>query len=362
MSLRIVAAHKAFRARGGTRVAALDGVDLDVRDGELLVIVGPSGSGKSTLLRAVAGLESLDAGRVLIGGRDVTGVPAGRRDVAMVFQDAALFPHLDVAANIGIGERARGTRRREVAARVREVAGTLDVEHLLRRMPAELSGGERQRVALARAMIRSPRVCLLDEPLAFVDAELRLRMRGEIRAVQRSLGVPMVHVTHDQVEAMAMGDRVAVLAAGRVLQCDTPAEVHARPATTAVARIFGPLPMNLLPADGGIVVGVRPERVRVCRLDAVGERGGPGGAGGSRGLDGCGGPGGSGGAVGRDGVVLAVEPAGEECLVRVLPDGASADLLARLPWAGAPHAGERVAVTWRAQDEHHFDAASGGRL
>ncbi len=327
MTLRIEAAHKVFRARGGARVVALDGVDLEAKDDELLVIVGPSGSGKSTLLRAVAGLEALDAGRVVIDDRDVTDVPAGRRDVAMVFQEAALFPHLGVAANIGIGERARGSPRRDVEASVRDVARTLDIEHLLARMPAELSGGERQRVALARVMIRSPRVCLLDEPLAAVDAELRLRMRDEIRAVRRSLGVPMVHVTHDQIEAMAMGDRVAVMAAGRVLQCDTPAELYARPATTAVARGFGPLPMNLLPAADGVVVGVRPERVRVCRAS-----------------DG-----------GRVGSVVAVEPAGEECLVRV------GDLLARLPWASAPHVGEQVTVSWRPEDEHHFDAATGER-
>jgi len=334
MSVRIEAARKTFRAGRNTHVVALDGVDLEARE-ELLVVVGPSGSGKSTLLRAVAGLEALDAGRVLIEGRDVTEVPAGRRDVAMVFQEAALFPHLGVAANIGIGERARRSPRRTVDARVREVAGVLGLEHLLGRMPGELSGGERQRVALARAMIRSPKVCLLDEPLASVDAELRLRMRGEIRAVQRSLGVPMVHVTHDQVEAMAMGDRVAVMDAGRVLQCDTPAEVYARPATTAVARIFGPLPMNLLPASGGLVVGVRPERVRVRRL---GESTGEGG---------------------RRGKVVAVEPAGEECLVRVLADGADGDLLARLSWADAPRVGEPVILAWRPGDEHRFDAATG---
>ncbi len=264
MSLRVEGAAKAFRVRRGARVVALDGVDLEVADGELLVLVGPSGSGKSTLLRAVAGLEALDAGRVVVDGQDLTGVRAGARGVAMVFQEAALFPHLGVAANIGIGERARGADRRSVDVRVREVAQVLDVAHLLDRMPAELSGGERQRVALARVLVRRPRVCLLDEPLASVDAELRLRMRGEIRTVQRSLGVPMVHVTHDQVEAMAMADRVAVMDAGRVLQCDTPAQVWARPATTAVARVFGPLPMNLLPPADGVVVGVRPERVRLA--------------------------------------------------------------------------------------------------
>lgn len=326
MSLRIEAAHKSFRARRGAQVVALDGIDLEAKSDELLVIVGPSGSGKSTLLRAVAGLEMLDTGRVLIDDRDVTHVPAGRRDVAMVFQEAALFPHLGVAANIGIGERARGSRRRDVEAHVRDVARALDVEHLLDRMPAELSGGERQRVALARVMIRSPKICLLDEPLASVDTELRLRMRGEIRSVQRSLGVPMVHVTHDQAEAMAMGDRVAVLAAGRVLQCDTPAEVYARPATTGVARIFGPLPMNLLPAAGGVVVGVRPERVRLCAGNGD-----------------------------RAETVVAVEPAGDECLVHV------GDLLARLPWADAPQVGDRVTVAWRPEDEHHFDAETGER-
>ena len=327
MSLRVEAAHKAFRARGAS-VVALDGVEIEAKDGELLVVVGRSGSGKSTLLRAIAGLEALDSGRVFIGSRDVTTVPAGGRDVAMVFQEAALFPHLSVAANIGIGERARGARRRDVEARVREVARTLDVDHLLRRMPGELSGGERQRVALARVMIRVPAVCLLDEPLSSVDAEARMRMRGEIRAVQRSLGVPMVHVTHDQVEAMAMGDRVAVMDGGRVLQCDTPAGLYARPATTAVARIVGPLPMNLLSGDG-VVVGVRPERVR------VGE--------------------------GRPGVVEAVEQAGEECLVRLRLESGE-DFLARTPWVEAPCVGDRVRVGWRGEDEHRFDAGTGVRL
>ncbi len=326
MSVVVEGARKVYRARRGTRVVALDGVDLTAKPGELLVVVGPSGSGKSTLLRVIAGLEPLDAGRVVIDDRDVTGVPAGRRDVALVFQEAALFPHLGVAAHIGLGERARGTRRGEVESRVRDVARLLDIEPLLGRMPGELSGGERQRVALARAMIRSPRVCLLDEPLASVDTELRLRMRAEIRAVQRSLGVPMVHVTHDQAEAMAMADRVAVMAEGRVLQCDTPASVYARPATTAVARVFGPLPMNLLPAADGVVTGVRPERVRVHRS-----------------------------GTGRPGTVVAVAPAGEECLVTV--DG----LLARLPSADAPRVGEHVVVTWHPEDEHHFDAATGAR-
>jgi ABC-type sugar transport system ATPase subunit len=326
MSLLVEAASKTYRARGGPPVTALDGVDLEVADGELLVVVGPSGSGKSTLLRAIAGLERLDSGRVLVGGRDVTGMPSARRDVAMVFQEAALFPHLSVAGNIGIGERARGGRRRAVLARVREVAATLGIDHLLHRAPGELSGGERQRVALARVLIRVPAACLLDEPLASVDAEQRMRARAEIRAVHRALGVPMVHVTHDQSEALAMGDRVAVMHTGRVLQCDTPAALHARPATTEVARALGPLPMNLLPAAGGVVVGVRPERVRL-RGD------------------------------GTD-VVTAVEPAGEECLVRV---AAAGELLVRVPAAEAPAVGARVRAEWRPGDEHHFDAETGRR-
>ena len=334
MSLRVEAAHKAFRSSKGELVPALAGVDLEARDGELLVVVGASGSGKSTLLRAVAGLEPLDSGRVLLDGRDVSHVPAGRRGVAMVFQEAALFPHLDVASNVGIGERARGSGRRQVDGRVREVARTLDVEHLLDRMPGELSGGERQRVALARAMIRSPRVCLLDEPLASVDAELRLRMRGEIRAVQRTLGVPMVHVTHDQVEAMALGDRIAVMDRGRILQCDSPAEVYTRPATALVARTVGTLPMNILPPVEGVVVGVRPERIRLAPADGGG---------------------------GFTASVLAVEPAGEECLVRVVLERDPAELLVRTPWVHAPRLGDRVCLRWRVEDEHRFDEATGER-
>jgi ABC-type sugar transport system ATPase subunit len=339
MSLRVEGARKTFRSRRGGEVMALDGVEIEARGGELLVIVGPSGSGKSTLLRAVAGLETLDSGRVHIDGDDVTQVPAGRRGVAMVFQEAALFPHMGVAANIGIGERARGASRTAVESTVREVARLLHIDHLLDRMPAELSGGERQRVALARVMVRAPRVCLLDEPLAAVDAELRLRMRAEIRAVQRSLAVPMVHVTHDQVEAMAMGDRVAVMDQGQVLQCDTPAEVYARPATTAVARSLGPLPMNLLPLQGEVLLGVRPERVRV-RPAAQGRPAA---------------------LRSRGGAVASVEPAGEDCVVRVLVDDLSAELLARMPWADAPRIGDRVCLTWQSDDEHHFDARTGRR-
>lgn len=333
MSLRIEAAHKAFRPRGRDHVVALDGVDLSVGKGELLVIVGPSGSGKSTLLRAVAGLEELDSGRVLIGGDDVTSLPPGRRHVALVFQEAALFPHLRVRDNVGIGERARGGARPTVAAAVSEVAESLDVTHLLDRLPSELSGGERQRVALARAMIRSPRVLLLDEPLAAVDAEQRVRMRGVIQDVQRRLGVPMLHVTHDQGEAMALGDRVAMVDRGRVLQCDTPDELYSRPASTAVARGFGPLPMNLLAPHGGVVVGIRPERVRLSRNGA-----------------------------GPECAVRRVEPAGEELLVHLSSPSVGAPVVARVSRGEEPRPGDRVRLEWRPEDEHRFDAATGERV
>lgn len=341
MSLRVEGAHKTYRPRRGAEVLALDGVDVQVDANELLVVVGASGSGKSSLLRVIAGLEQLDAGRVVIDGEDVTPLAPGRRGVSLVFQEAALFPHLDVDANIGIGERARGTDRATVRARVREVAATLDVVHLLERMPSELSGGERQRVALARAIIRSPRVCLLDEPLASVDSELRLRMRGVIRDVQRMLGVPMVHVTHDQVEALALGDRVAVMDQGRVLQCDVPDVVYGRPATTVVARGVGPLPMNLLPEVGGVVVGVRPERVRLAPV-------GPSAPGGSI-------------APGPIGTVRTVEPVGEECLVAVEMANGGPQVLARLPWPTAPRVGDEVRADWPVGDEHHFDASTGLR-
>lgn len=340
MSLRVEAAHRVFRQRGRDDVVALDGVDLEVADGELLVLVGRSGSGKTTLLRAVAGLETLDSGRILLGEDDVTAVPPSARGVAMVFQEAALFPHLSVRDNIGIGERARGAARASVAARTDEVADTLDVRHLLDRMPSALSGGERQRVALARAMMRSPRVLLLDEPLAAVDAEQRVRMRSVIRDVQRRLGVPMVHVTHDQGEAMALGDRVAMVDRGRVLQCDLPDVLYSRPADVSVARGFGPLAMNLAAPRAGVVVGVRPERVR---LERVGLDSGDGGA-------------------GLECDVLASEPAGEEAIVHLtcVQDGRA--VVARVPAAQAPRSGERVRATWRPDDEHRFDAGTGKRL
>jgi multiple sugar transport system ATP-binding protein len=253
--------------RNGTAVVALDDVELEGRPGELLVVVGPSGSGKSTLLRCVAGLEKPDSGSVFIASREVTRLRPGDRDVAMVFQEYALYPHVSVGGNISFGLRARKIPASEIARRVASTAGLLGLGELLHRKPPELSGGERQRVALARAIVRDPQAFLLDEPLSNLDAELRARTRADIRSLQRELGKTMIYVTHDQVEAMTMGDRVAVLRSGRLEQVGTPIEVYDRPANTFVGSFFGSPPMNMFPAEispdheRAATLGVRPEDV-----------------------------------------------------------------------------------------------------
>lgn len=252
-------------------VAALDGVTLDVAEGELLAVVGPSGSGKSTLLRVVAGLAAADAGRVVLGGEDVTSVEPSRRGVALVFQSYALFPHLDVAQNIAFGLRARGVGEAERRERVAEVAELLEVDGLLARRPSQLSGGERQRVALARGLVGRPRVVLLDEPLSGLDAQLRDRARARLRRLQRERGVTMVVVTHDQAEALTLGDRVAVLDAGRVRQHAAPDEVYERPADTVVARFVGRPPMTLLEPGEAATLGLerRPGALAGVRAEDV---------------------------------------------------------------------------------------------
>jgi ABC-type sugar transport system ATPase subunit len=238
-------------------VRALAGLSLEVKAGELLAVLGPSGSGKSTALRVVAGLEEADAGRVRIAGEDVTTVPAGARGVAMVFQSFALFPHLSVAGNVGFGLAARNTPAPERDRRVREAAEVLDLADLLDRRPSELSGGERQRVALARALAGRPRVLLMDEPLSNLDAPLRERARTEIRRLHRETGVTVVYVTHDQSEALSLGERVAVLEAGALRQVADPDTVYERPADAFVAGFVGSPPMNVLPvaAAGGLLRG-----------------------------------------------------------------------------------------------------------
>jgi multiple sugar transport system ATP-binding protein len=315
-------------------VVALDGAELEARRDELLVVVGPSGCGKSTLLRCIAGLEAVDEGTIRIGGRDVTDVRPAARNVSMVFQSYALFPHLTVADNIGFGLVVREVPKREVRARVAEAAAIVGVETLLDRRPYQLSGGERQRVALGRAIVRRPDAYLLDEPLSNLDAGTRVQMRTELRRLHRQVGATMVHVTHDQVEAMTLGDRIAVMDGGRVRQVGAPDEVYRDPRDRFVAGFLGSPAMNFLDAPAarrhvavpeGATLGVRPEHVRL----------------------------------GNEGVparVDVVELAGSEAFVHL--DGG---LVARLPADARPAEGAEVRVRIEQHDALLFDDATGER-
>ncbi|MGH3518298.1 MAG: ABC transporter ATP-binding protein [Haloechinothrix sp.] len=248
----------ATRHYPGTERPAVGALDLEISDGEFLVLVGPSGCGKSTSLRMLAGLEDVDGGAIRIGGRDVTHLPPKDRDIAMVFQNYALYPHMTVAQNMGFALKIAGVGRDERARRVRDAAKLLDLEAYLDRKPKALSGGQRQRVAMGRAIVREPQVFLMDEPLSNLDAKLRVSTRTQIAALQRRLGVTTVYVTHDQVEAMTMGDRVAVLKDGVLQQCDTPRALYDRPASVFVAGFIGSPAMNLHTAriaDGGAEIG-----------------------------------------------------------------------------------------------------------
>jgi len=243
---------------------AVDSVDLDVADGELLVLVGPSGCGKSTLLRMIAGLEEVTEGTVEIGGRDVTGAQPKDRDIAMVFQSYALYPHMSVAKNIGYPLKLARIARDEIDRRVAEVAEVLQLGEVLGRRPSQLSGGQRQRVAMGRAIIRHPRAFLMDEPLSNLDAKLRVEMRAEIARLQRELAVTTVYVTHDQTEAMTMGTRVAVLRDGRLQQVDTPQRLYDEPVNQFVATFIGSPAMNLLAgtvSDGGRTLRIGGQRL-----------------------------------------------------------------------------------------------------
>jgi multiple sugar transport system ATP-binding protein len=224
-------------------------LDLEVRDGEFMVFVGPSGCGKTTTLKMLAGLEMPSYGRIWLDDKDITLLPPGQRDVAMVFQSYALYPHMTVEKNLAFGPSVRGEPKAEIAERVKRVAALVGLESLLRRRPNELSGGQRQRVALGRAMIRQPRIFLLDEPLSNLDAGLRARMRIEIAELQRRVGVTTVYVTHDQVEAMTMGHRIAVFNQGRILQVDKPSQLYRAPANKFVGTFIGSPKMNILPAQ-----------------------------------------------------------------------------------------------------------------
>ena len=274
----IVKRHGAF--------TALHGVDLDIEPGEFFALLGPSGSGKTTTLRILAGLEPLNEGRVMLDGEDVTEREPGERDVAMVFQSYALYPHMTVFDNIAFPLRMIATPRDEVERAVRDAAARVHIDHLLARRPGQLSGGQQQRTALARAIVRKPRLFLLDEPLSNLDAKLRLETRVELRKLQRALGVTTVYVTHDQEEAMTIADRVAVFMEGRIVQVGPPRDIFARPASAVVAGFIGSPPMNLLPAevrngvlhvagvelrperplgrDGAVTIGVRPAALRIA--------------------------------------------------------------------------------------------------
>jgi ABC-type sugar transport system ATPase subunit len=340
MSLRIEHLTKSYIAHHmrsrDERLVALHDLDLEVANGELLVVVGPSGSGKSTLLRCVAGLEHIDDGRVWVGDRDVTRLDPGARDVSMVFQEYALFPHMTVADNITFGLRARKVATDDVDRRLRQAAQVLGLQETLDRVPSELSGGERQRVALARAIVRAPMAFLLDEPLSNLDAELRARTRAEIKQLQRELGTTMIYVTHDQIEATTMGDRVAILRNGRLEQIGAPQDVYRSPKTGFVARFLGMPPMNLFPSQllGGTDgwSGLRPESISLTAPSA-------------------------GRLVGR---VAAVEPLGSEGLVHI--EVGEVRILVRREWDSVPATGDDVGLVFGDADVHRFQDRDGRAL
>jgi sn-glycerol 3-phosphate transport system ATP-binding protein len=337
---------------GETR--AVDDVSFAVEKGELIVLLGPSGCGKSTMLRLIAGLDEPTSGAIEIEGRDVRGLTGSARGVAMVFQSYALFPHLSVADNITFGLSVRGISRQERGLRLDRIAALLGLEALLRRKPAQLSGGQQQRVALGRALIAEAPVCLLDEPLSNLDAQLRQELRREIRALQQRLGITMIYVTHDQTEAMSMADRVILMRGGRIEQNGRPADLYERPATLFTARFIGGAPMNFLDLDdgphgavlagtagpalfaakgGGRVLGLRPEDVTV---DSANGR--------SR----------------FHATVTAVEYLGAEALLTCTIGERS--ILARTRGDRAPPVGATVGLVWDNSAGHVFDAATGGRL
>jgi multiple sugar transport system ATP-binding protein len=337
----------------GSDALAVDSVSLEVAHGEFTVLLGPSGCGKSTTLRMIAGLESISSGELAIDGRRVNDVPAKDRDIAMVFQSYALYPHMSVLDNLAFGLRRRGIERAEIERRVHGVASTLGLGELLERKPHALSGGQRQRVALGRAIVRDPKVFLFDEPLSNLDAALRVGMRGELIKLHHRLGATMIYVTHDQVEAMTMGDRICIMNGGKVAQIGAPLEVYRNPADLFVASFLGSPPTNLIPArfngealhvgDAKLPVlrvpvqnpifGIRPEDIR---LDAA--------------------------APHAHGEVLAVEPLGAETILRVRLAGVSADVLVRGPRTVSAKVGERVPLAYDLAAAHLFDPTTQKRI
>jgi len=315
----------------------IHGVSMDIQDGEFIVILGPSGCGKSTLLRMVAGLETITAGEIAIGGRVVNQLEPKDRDIAMVFQNYALYPHMSVYDNMAYGLRIRGLSKAEIDVRVQKAAAILELAAFLDRQPRALSGGQRQRVAMGRAIVREPAVYLFDEPLSNLDAKLRVQMRAELQALHRRLGTTSLFVTHDQVEAMTLAQRMIVMNAGRAEQIGAPLEIYARPATTFVASFIGSPPMNLLPKDGKLL-GIRPEHLEPCAAaDAM---------------------------LTVD--VDLIEPLGADILVyghegNPGGDGSGARVAARLPADAQARAG-KLALRYAPQNVHWYDPASGKRL
>ncbi|MEM6547148.1 MAG: sn-glycerol-3-phosphate ABC transporter ATP-binding protein UgpC [Pseudomonadota bacterium] len=334
--------------RGGTR--AVEAVDLHVADGEFIVVVGPSGCGKSTLLRMIAGLETITEGTLLIDGRAVNRLEPAERDIAMVFQNYALYPHMTVFNNMAYGLRNRGERRRVIDSKVHDAAEVLGLSELLQRKPSQLSGGQRQRVAMGRAIVREPKVFLFDEPLSNLDAKLRVQMRLEIKRLQRRIGTTSIYVTHDQVEAMTLADRLVAMRGGKVEQIGAPMELYETPASQFVAGFIGTPPMNMLPArvSGGgayfgeirltdcqqaegssVTVGIRPEHMTVEPHDRT--------------------P-----MLGR---AELIERLGAETLVHVSLShpGASVEVVVRCPETQAPEEGSAVSLNLRAKRMVVFD-------
>jgi multiple sugar transport system ATP-binding protein len=306
----------------------LDGLNLSVAPGESLALLGPSGCGKTTTLRLLAGLDPVSGGRIRLDGQDVTHSPAGERQVAMVFQSYALYPHLSVLANLELGLEVRRVPAPERRQRIAEVLALLQLEGLERRRPAQLSGGQRQRVALARALLRQPRLMLLDEPMSNLDAQLRDQLRPELRALLHRAGHPVIHVTHDQQEAMGLADRIAVLEGGVLQQVGTPQELYHRPANLFVARFLGRPGINLLSGEAGVQLGIRPEQLRLVE---------------------------SGGLPAR---LLRREWQGSQQLLWL--DTSRGELLLLVEAGLSP--GEQLQVSWRPEDELRFSSASGERL
>ena len=352
---------EATRLYPGSTRPAVDALDLSIADGEFLVLVGPSGCGKSTSLRMLAGLEEVDGGRILIGDHDVTNVAPKDRDIAMVFQNYALYPHMTVAENMGFALKIAGVHKEERAARVLEAARLLDLEEYLGRTPKALSGGQRQRVAMGRAIVRQPQVFLMDEPLSNLDAKLRVQTRTQIATLQRRLGVTTVYVTHDQTEALTMGDRIAVLKDGILQQVGTPRDLYEKPNNVFVAGFIGSPAMNLFSADvaeGGVrfgtavvgveadvlgkahgsqvTIGIRPEDIIVNPEDGQGIT-----------VD-----------------VDLVEELGADGYLYGHTDinGKRTDLVARVDGRRHPNAGEKVVLAPVPGHLHVFDAETGERL